>query len=102
MDTGFETDPVEVREGQVYFTLDGSGRNITALCGADSYFQYEVQDETGCRHVVLVGGEPEQVGWAEFVWNADGEFIASSATYPDQEKPQWLLKGEAALGLDGE
>lgn len=98
MSSGFETDPVEIHDNQIIFTLDGSNRNITDQCSAETYYQYETMDETGNRHVVLIGGTPDNVGWAEFVWT--GGASASNATYHEDVEPAWLVVGKAALSRD--
>ena len=57
MDTGFASDPVEVRDGQIYFILDGSDTNITDQCSEENFYRYESVDGNGYRHVVLIGGK---------------------------------------------
>lgn len=96
MGAGFETDPAQVRNGRVYFVLDGSGLDITEYCTRSTYYQYERMNDDGSRDVVLVGGDPDDLGWAEFVWAPDGT-RGSSATYHGDEQPPWLAAGEAAL-----
>lgn len=97
MSSGFETDPVEVKDSQVYFMLDGSSRNITAQCTEETYYQYETIDANGNRHVVLVGGTPENIGWAEFLWTKGGKFAGSNATHLEGEEPAWLRTARATL-----
>lgn len=97
MDMGFETDPVEIRDGQIYFILDGSGTNITEECSAESAYLYEIVADSGYRHVVLIGGTPENVGWAEFIWDQKGAFLGSNATYNSEEEPAWLANSRSAL-----
>lgn len=98
VDTGFSADPVLVAEDQIYFVLDDSYENITDQCSETDYYQYEHTDEDGTRHVVLVGGTIDCLGWAEFVWDADGAPIGSNATLPDGTEPEWLTRGREALG----
>lgn len=90
--------PFSVRENQIYFVLDGSDKNITNQCSNESYYQYEVIDELGYRHVILIGGTPDNVGWAEMVWDSTGK--ASGCTYVlnSEEEPEWLTSGKAAFG----
>lgn len=93
IDAGFETDPVEIRDGQVYFVLDGSDTDITRYCTETTYYQYEQIADNGYRHVVVVGGTPDNLGWAEFVWDENGNFSGSNATTPassNGEWPEWL------------
>lgn len=97
MDSGFATEPAEVRAGQIYFVLDGSNRNITDQCSAASYYQYDSTDAHGVRHVVLIGGTADAVGWAEFVWAENETFQGSNATYPGDSEPEWLRAGTEKL-----
>lgn len=90
MDTGFVSDPVRIEENQIYFILDGSDQNITNQCSESSYFKYETTDEAGYRKVVIIGGTPECIGNAEFIWDENGVFIGSNASYKTDEEPQWL------------
>lgn len=98
MDTGFAADPVIILGDQIYFILDDSYTDITDQCSESDYYQYEKTDENGIRHVVLVGGTIDRLGWAEFVWDADGEPMGSNATLPDGTDPEWLTSGREALG----
>jgi len=87
---GFE--PAEVRDGQVYFTLDGSGKDITSHCTETTYYEHEHMADNGYRHVVIVGGTPDNLGWGEFIWDADSHFTGGTAYYPsiDDVQPEWL------------
>jgi len=96
--TGFESDPAEVRDGQVYFVLDGADTDITSYCTKDTYYQYEQINDNGYRHVVLVGGAPDDLGWAEFVWDESGKFVAGNSTRNSEEIPAWLILGRETLG----
>ncbi len=100
MDMGFVNDPVEVRDGQIYFVLDGSNANITDQCSEKTYYQYETVDNNGYRHVVLIGGTPDDVGMAEYIWDANGTFKGSNASYNSSEEPAWLASAREALGVN--
>lgn len=98
--TGFATDPVEVRDGQVYFILDGSNMNITSYCTESTFFMHEQIADTGYRHVVIVGGAPDNLGWGEFIWDENGNFTGSNATFHEDingERPEWLKLAEETL-----
>ena len=90
MDTGFVSDPVRIEDGKIYFILDGSDTNITNQCSESSYFKYETTNEAGYRHVVVIGGTADNIGMAEFVWDENGEFKGSNASYNTDEEPEWL------------
>lgn len=100
IDTGFVNDPIEVRDGQIYFVLDGSNTNITDKCSEKTYYQYETVDHNGYRHVVLIGGTPDDVGMAEYIWDASGTFRGSNASYNASEEPAWLTSAREALGVN--
>lgn len=90
MDSGFASDPAEVRNGQIYFVLDGSDTDITSYCSEETYYQYETIADNGYRHVVIIGGTPDDIGWGEFVWDEKGVFVGSNATQNTPETPKWL------------
>jgi len=99
-----DPDPVEVKDGRVYFILDGSNTDITDYCTESTYFQYERIADNGYRHVFVIGGAPDNLGWAEYIWNADGDYFAANITFPpsvddtDTDQPQWLALAEEELG----
>lgn len=90
MDTGFVSDPVRIEDEQIYFILDGSDTNITNQCSESSYFKYETTNEAGYRSVVVIGGTADNIGMAEFVWDENGKFKGSNASYNAEEEPEWL------------
>jgi len=96
--TAFESEPVEVRDGKVYFVLDGSNTDITSYCTEETYYLYEGAADNGYRSVVVVGGAPDNLGWAEFVWDENDFLFASNMTYnpvdEDGQKPIWLELAE--------
>lgn len=94
VDTGFAVDPVIILDDQIYFTLDGSYTNITEECSETDYYSYETEETDGSRHIILVGGPSDHVGWAEFTLLSDGSFF-SNATYDGEEAPEWLVRGRA-------
>jgi hypothetical protein len=102
VDAGFDIAPAEVREGRIIFTLDGSDADITGYCSETTYYQYELTDANGYRHVVLVGGTPDDLEWAEFVLNKDGSHIASSAviTFDGDQVPAWLTTAQKVFTPD--
>lgn len=96
MDMGFATNPVDISNGNIFFILDDSNLNITEQCSDKTYFQYENIDENGIRHVVVVGGTPENIGWAEFVWDEEGN-LSNNATYSGEKEPEWLIRAKEVL-----
>ena len=97
---GFEYDPIEVRDGQIYFVLDGSDANITNQCSEETYYQYETIDDNGYRHVVLIGGTADNVGMAKYIWDESGSFRGGTASYDSSEEPAWLISVREALSIN--
>lgn len=80
--------PVEVRsDGQVYFILNGEMRNVTGEFSYEQPFLYEYTDEMSQRHVFILGGEADAVGWAEYIWDASGMMLGGSASFPTPAGP---------------
>jgi len=97
--TGFRSAPVEVRNGQVYFVLDGSDTNITNYLSERTYYHYEYASSYmyggyvhygNDRHVVFVGGTPDEFSWAEINWSSYGEYLGSKANYNGEQAPIWM------------
>jgi len=100
VDTGFVSDPVEVRDGKVYFVLDGTNKDITSYCTETTFYQYEQIADNGYRHVVVVGGTSDNLGWGEFVWDENGDMVGNNATFHEDkygERPEWLKLAEETL-----
>lgn len=87
-DTG-DTVPVEVSDGQIYFVLNGTKTNITEFCSDTTAYVYETTDTDGTQHFLLIGGTPDNVGWAEFIPRSDkNEYTVIWDSQED--KPVWL------------
>ena len=92
------SDPITVRDGQIYFVMDSSEINITEQCSETTYYSYETTDADGNYHVILVGGTPDNAGWAELVFENDSTKTGPMVTgeYEDEE-PEWLLADKKAF-----
>jgi hypothetical protein len=98
--TNFKSNPVEVKDGRVYFVLDNSNTDITSYCTESTFFMYEQVGDNGYRHVIIVGGTPDRLGWGEFIWDDKGNAVGSNATFyedADGEHPEWLKRAEESL-----
>ena len=93
--------PVEVRDGKVYFVLDGTDTDITGYCTETTYYQYEKNADNGYRHIFIVGGSPDDLGWAEYIWDEAGKPVGSTSVLPAgynaDEKPIWLELADEAF-----
>lgn len=99
-DTENTSKPTEVRDGRIYFVLDGSDTDITDYCSKDSYYSYEQIDDDGYRHVILVGGTADDIGWAEWILDQNGIYVGGTATLyiNSPQKPTWLEAAEEEYG----
>jgi len=92
-----ESYPYEVREGRVFFMLDGSGKDITSYCSEDTFYQYERTSENGYRHVLLIGGTPDNLGWTEIVFDENGNLVGTTGI--GSAYTEWENIGREHLGL---
>lgn len=101
-DGTLDTEPVlpyEVRDGRVYFTLDGSDQDITDQCSEDSWFTYETTGTDGSRQITLVGGAPEEVNYLEIVYSGDQDG-AVSVSNPVGDYADWMGLALQEYGLE--
>lgn len=59
------TSPVEVRDGRLYFIMNGEEIDITDQVSNETPYLYDCIGPDGLRHIFLVGGTPETPGWME-------------------------------------
>ena len=95
---GTEQSPLEIREdGSIWLTVNGETLDIT---GEFSYTEPYIYDGTGgdgLRHVLVVGGETDAIGWSEFLWDENGLPAGGTSQFgtpAGREDAPWL---EAAL-----
>jgi len=85
--------PAEVRDGRVFITLDGMETDITSYCTETTFFMYEKTDSSGNRHVLIIGGTPDNLGWADFVFKENGQHLGSSSVYYAREYDDKYIAG---------
>lgn len=84
--------PVEVRDGRLWFTVDGLEIDITGLVDEETPYIYARTDPvSGASGYVVVGGSLEDLGWAEFYVEA-GAHSASGMS---------VNAGDELLEIDG-
>ena len=101
-DGSLEAEPVlpyEVRDGRVYFTLDGSDRDITDQCSGESWFTYETTGTDGSRQILLIGGAPDEVNYLEIVYS-NGQDGAVSVSNPVGDYAGWMDRALEEYGLE--
>ena len=83
----------QVKDGRLYFVLDGKWEDITDKCSASEVFRYEKVDENGYKITLFVGGTPDDYGWGQIVRNPKGELIEGFAVIDNvKTEPEWLNK----------
>lgn len=97
--SGTATDMVEVIDGRVYFTFNGT--DITEYCSETTYFRHDVTDEQGVSHVFLIGGELDSIGWTEILFLENGKRVSHSDLMTEgEDKPAWYVVGNADVNKD--
>ena len=86
VDPDLAVPPVELRDdGRLYLTANGENADITGLCSDETPYIYECTGSDGLRHTFIIGGEPDAVGWAEFIWDEDGLPTAGTSQFATPE-----------------
>lgn len=68
-----------VENGEIFFTHDGSDRNITEFCSVNDCYLYDNVDFWGNGYIVAVGGTAENMG-EQIMFFSGGQHTASSST----------------------
>lgn len=91
--------PYRVEDGQIYFTHDGSDRNITEFCSVDDCFLYNNVNFWGNGHIVVVGGTAEHT--ADYIAFFQGGHHTSSvfSTTVDMERDDYYSHGSVIYKL---
>lgn len=89
--------PAEIIDGRLIFTLDGSNLDITDQCSETAYFRYDMVDEKGIQHIIIIGGTIDDWGFGDMIWDEEfqtyyGHFVGDS-----YESPEWLRNANSAL-----
>lgn len=73
---------VEVVDERIYFIYGDIKKDVTNHCSETEYYEHEVIDEGGNRHMIFVGGTSEAAGWVELLFDADGNYITNRMCVP--------------------
>lgn len=93
------TEPVNIKDGRMYFVVNNENIDITDLVSTEEAFQYEYSDDENITHVWFVGllekEHPEHYGYAEYLKNESGEWVAGYSARVNTEADghtdaQWL------------
>ena len=80
----------QVKDGRLYFVLDGKWEDVTDKCVDDGYFRYEQEGENGYKVIFYVGGTPESFGWGQVIRKENGEAIEGMMILDENNmKPKW-------------
>ena len=101
------TDPVEIKNGKMYFVVNDEHIDITDSVSETEPYVYDYMDQDGYTHYWIIGlngPEPEYYGYGEYIKDSDNTWVAGYTARinldPEKELPEWLLKGKQAIGGD--
>lgn len=108
------SDVVNLVDGRLIFTYENEKIDITDKCSDTDYFRYEVENDDGGKSVFIAGGTTDDYGWAELVFDADGNYVFNIMNWGQSEsrieitteengapyEPVWLKEGMHAEGVD--
>lgn len=100
-------DPVVLRDGKMFFIVNGESIDITNQVSKTKSFQYEYLDEEGNTHLWLVGlnsDERSNYGYAEYIKDSDGVWICGYSARVNTEadgttNAQWLEISKDELNI---
>lgn len=97
-----ETAPAEYIDGRLYLTVNGENLDITEEISDTTAYTYVYEDGASITHYIIVGGKPETFGYAEFLQDADKEWIGGSFVGGEVGgtiNPDWLQKAKEELNI---
>ena len=90
---GVDHEPfAQVKDGRLYFVLDGKWTDITDKCSENDYFRYEEKGANGNKVVIFVGGTPKDYGWCVAICNKDASCSSVDYSNGDKTTRKWLKK----------
>lgn len=103
IDTDGSIAPMDLRgDGRMYLTVNGEDLDITEQFSYSEPYIYEFTDADGLRHVIVIGGELDAAGWAEFMWDKEGVFSGGQShfgTPNGSDDAPWLTVAGEKLNL---
>ena len=95
--------PLELREdGKLYLVVDGEEADITDQFSYTTPYIQDCTGEDGLRHVFIVGGDPDAIGWSEFIWDENGLPAGGTTSYgtsAGRDDAPWMDAAMETLGL---
>lgn len=88
----------QVENGRLYCVIGDTKEDVTDQCSETAYVRREVKNEDGSKSVILVGGTPEEPGWVELMFDAQGNYVFNFMKVPGRE-PAWVNEAMHAEGV---
>lgn len=88
---------MEISGDRIYFVLNDIRIDITDKCSKTTYFRYDYLAPSGMTHIIFVGGSIDNLGWAEFIFDEDGNYINNLMSIPSGS--DWLDDAEVSIGV---
>ncbi len=100
-DTVLDQDYVFEMDGCVYFKLGDEQKDITEEIAQNGYFRYEYVAEDGNISVILIVEDDDGYGWAELLFDAEGNYITNriSVNVSESERNDVLDKAMHEEGV---
>jgi len=83
--------PTELRDGRLYFIVNDVDIDITDIVISGQPFNWDYTDSDGNIHYFIVGGEIDNIGFAEYIKDADNDWLGGyshNIITPDMETPE--------------
>ncbi|MBD5541131.1 MAG: hypothetical protein HDR00_08035 [Lachnospiraceae bacterium] len=96
------TAPAEYIDGRLYLTVNGENLDITDAISDTTAYNYVYADADSITHYIIIGGKPESFGYAEFLRDADEEWIGGSFVGGEVGgtiNPDWLQNAKKELNI---
>lgn len=87
----------EISNDRIYFILDAVRIDITGECSDSTYYRYDMTDKNGDKHIIFIGGDIENLGWAEFIFDSNDTYLTNLMSVPEEN--HWLEKAMVSIGV---
>ena len=54
-------------------------------------------DKNGYKHIIFIGGDIENLGWAEFIFDSNDTYLTNLMSVPEEN--HWLEKAMVSIGV---
>lgn len=101
-DTEHAAAPAEVIDDRLIFTANGEHKDITEQVSDEQAYVYTYTDEEEMTHYLIVGGNPAEFGYAEFMKDAAGCWVGgyfSGGKVGGDINPEWLQNAKETWNI---